>query len=271
LVPFTHPKLSSIKENEAFTVPDVVTQSPPLGLLATSELRSVTVGVPVEARIPPPLLAELLLNVELLRVTVVAPLTATPPPLAAELPLIVELVIEQLPSRHATPPPIPDGAELPLIVELFTIKEAEAEPELKIPPPPVPFDTLFETTMPVSVSVPPAFSTPPPFAALSPFEIVRPLIETVKAPFTRKTFDALFPETVSALAPGPVMVKFLVISIAPVVRVIGLARPAVKVIVLPSQASTTACRRLPLPLSLLVVTTGADVHTVWSSVSELPL
>jgi hypothetical protein len=206
--------------------------------------------------------AELSLSVELLRVTA-EPATPTPPPIDAELPLMVEFVTEQVPFKHESPPPEPAGAELPFTVEFFKISDAVGEPELEIPPPPpVPFDTLLAITTPSKVSIPPEFSTPPPSVALRPFEMVNPVTETVNAPFTLKIFEALFPEMVNAFAPGPVMVRFLPISIDPLVNVTGLARPAVKVMVPPSQASSTACRKLPLPPLLLFVTTGAAVHTV---------
>src|SRR5262245_59199882 len=60
---------------------------------------------------------------------------------------------------------------------------------------------------------------------------------------------------VNCAAPGPVMVRFLLMTSSPVVSVIRLI-PAAKLIVLPGQAAPIAARKLPGPPSLLFVTMG---------------
>src|ERR1041385_7176178 len=83
------------------------------------------------------------------------------------------------------------------------------------------------------------------------------------ATLTLKILLLLFPEIVNRLAAGPWIVRLLAIDNSPVVNVIGLVTwPAdmSNVIVLPTQASATACRNEPAPLSLLLVTIGEAIQ-----------
>src|SRR5215831_4804968 len=88
---------------------------------------------------------------------------------------------------------------------------------------------------------------------------------------TRKSDAAALSRcTVSVFAPDPEIVRFLPIVNSPEVRLI-VCGPAgrLKVIVAPSQASTIAWRKLPAPLSLVLVTTGAFRQIVTVVISEV--
>src|SRR5205814_1893443 len=64
--------------------------------------------------------------------------------------------------------------------------------------------------------------------------------------------------TFKRFAPGPCIVRFLLITICPLVILIGLTTVDMSnVIVLPGQASMIAWRKLPAPASLLFNTTGS--------------
>jgi hypothetical protein len=96
---------------------------------------------------------------------------------------------------------------------------------------------------------------------------VKPLIVAVAPWLMWKTRPPPPPDTDSRAAPGPEIVTSLPISIWPDVNVIGLVTLPANVIVLPGHALNTACRKLPRPLSALVVTTrpgieGPAGHTV---------
>src|SRR5258708_17530351 len=65
---------------------------------------------------------------------------------------------------------------------------------------------------------------------------------------------ALLPLTVRLAAPGPLMVRFLLMAIWPVVRVIVPVTPTLSV--LPAQALAIALRSDPAPASLVLVTEG---------------
>src|SRR6185369_9552723 len=82
---------------------------------------------------------------------------------------------------------------------------------------------------------------------------------------------ALLRVTVSRFAPGPSIVRFLLINNSPVVRVIGLVTLDIsKVIVLPAHAPLMIVRKEPGPLSLLLVTTVGPHGPVTTVGSLLP-
>src|SRR6266550_1451820 len=139
-------------------------------------------------------------------------------------------------------------------------------PKLIVPP----LTELPESVLLLTFNVP-ALLMPPPEATLNPLAIVRPSSVTV-APeaLMLKTRVPLLPERVSRFAPGPLIVRFLLITNSPVVSVMGLARPAAKVIVPPSQAWKIVSRRDPAPLSLLFVTTVGPQLTVIVAVANPP-
>src|SRR3954462_10373121 len=88
-----------------------------------------------------------------------------------------------------------------------------------------------------------------------------------------KTRERLSPLTVRRLAPGPVIVRFLLIASSPDARWIANAptpRP-LNVMKSVAHASAIAWRRLPAPLSFVVVTTGVAGHmlTLCAVVPEL--
>src|SRR5438552_8367266 len=127
-----------------------------------------------------------------------------------------------------------------------------------MPPPPPPFAApeLPLIVLLVRVSVPP-LKIPPPLADF-PLEIVRPEMFTTLPELILKMRKSGVPLavlriTVNRLAPGPVIVRLLSNSNSPDVNVMGLARPAAKVIVPPSQAWKIVSRKDPAPLSLLFV------------------
>ena len=97
-----------------------------------------------------------------------------------------------------------------------------------------------------------------------PLAMVSPLIVTVLPGLMLKMRDVpLVRCTVSRFAPGPVIVRCLSIVSWPLVRLIGLTMPPSNVIVLPGHASMIAWRKLPAPLSPLLVTViGVAVQAV---------
>src|SRR5262249_16861982 len=131
----------------------------------------------------------------------------------------------------AMPPPVPPKPESLLrTVLLLTFRV----PEL-----------LF--AMPAPVPTGPEF----PLATVSPDRVTIPGLPKA----TLKTRLALLPEIVNRFAPGPVIVRFLLMANWPVVSVIGLTTWFMsKLIVAPSHASSIACRSDPAPASLLLMT-----------------
>src|SRR3989442_10884193 len=108
-----------------------------------------------------------------------------------------------------------------------------------MPPPKLivlPLTELPESVLLLTFNVP-ALLMPPPEATLNPLAIVRPSSVTV-APeaLMLKTRVPLLPGRVNRIAPGPLIVRFLLITNSPVATLMGLARPAEKVIVLPGHA-----------------------------------
>src|SRR6266516_1348605 len=102
---------------------------------------------------------------------------------------------------------------------------------------------------------------PPPLFAC-PFAIVRLEIATVLPAATLNTRLLLFPFIVRPLVVGPLMVRLLSINSSPPVRTIGLVtRDISKVILAPTQLSMIAWRKLPDPLSSLLVTTDEAEQT----------
>jgi hypothetical protein len=121
---------------------------------------------------------------------------------------------------------------------------------LKIPPPSP--AVLPVTVSAVNVSVP-LLSMPPPCVEVFPFSIVNPEMVAVTPDSTTNTWDALLPLTAKRVAPGPVMVTFLVSSIAPAVRVMSGQEPD-KEMVSPAEAAETCPGSEPEPDPLQFVT-----------------
>lgn len=123
------------------------------------------------------------------------------------------------------------------------------------------------------------FRTPPPRSP-APFDMVNPEIETLMLPdVMSKTRNCEVPPAVErcivkAFAPGPDMVKPLLISNSPLVRMMMLADGREKVIVSPEAASLMAWRKEPGPLSLVLVTVRIDdgaakmVPIVWCRIDR---
>ncbi len=65
--------------------------------------------------------------------------------------------------------------------------------------------------------------------------------------------------TVNRSAPGPLIVRLLLINNSALVSVIAVSPPA-KSIVSPAAASRIACRSVPAPLSALLVTVRANAE-----------
>ncbi len=159
--------------------------------------------------------------------------------------------------------------ELPEIV-LLLIFIVPPEPDLKMPPPLPPLASpakLPEMVQPVIVTVPkvplrmPPPTEPPGVPTALPLEMVRPEMVTGKKPVPPLRSKmrncgvppALLRCTVNTLAPGPVIVRSLLINNSALVSVI-VVRPEAKLIVSPDAASRIACRSEPAPLSLVLVT-----------------
>src|SRR5712691_11081062 len=126
------------------------------------------------------------------------------------------------------------SAELPLIVLLvrFTVPP----PEFKMPPPK--FAELTEIAQPLTVKLPPLKMPPPRLRPdRSPPVMVRPEMVTLKLPEEIWKMPnlgipgpMLLRWTVNRLAPGPLIVRSLLINNAALVRLI-VVRPAAKLIV----------------------------------------
>ncbi|HEX4610736.1 MAG TPA: hypothetical protein VH092_21280 [Urbifossiella sp.] len=225
-----------------------------------------TVRVP-SVRIAPPKYSaprpELLSKVEAATVTVAPELTRRPAPsapLAPWLPLIVVAVrVAVAPPPTNTPPPSPAFANVFVLAEIVLLMIVSVPVSTATPPPFRP-DVLAVTMSWSSVRLPPVSRAPPPSsaAALRPLVIVSPEIVTV-APVMSNTRKALFPLTVSCVAPGPVMVRSPVMagSAALVAVMVWPARLGSKVMLsapAAAFASVMAWRSDPAPVSLVVVT-----------------
>jgi hypothetical protein len=146
-----------------------------------------------------------------------------------------------LPLSFITPPPprIPPKS-LPVKLSEMVQSVSVNTPALRIPPPPGPSDT-------------------------SPFEIVIPEIETVTPglmlKIRKQTTSMHLAVTVKRLAPGPVMMRFLLIANSPLIRVTVVTFGA-KVIVSPDEASRIAWRNDPAPLSFPLQTAYPPGHGV---------
>src|SRR6266516_2795380 len=114
------------------------------------------------------------------------------------------------------------------------------------------------TVPPPLLERPPLRIPPPRSPGALPLAIVKPLIKALtleeailkmrKLPAPRRT--------VSRFAPGPLIVRFLLINNSPLVRLIGLTTLDIsKVIVLPAHALAIMSRSELGPLSLLLLTT----------------
>src|SRR5438067_2665930 len=103
---------------------------------------------------------------------------------------------------------------------------------------------------------------PPPKLTSDPRVMVKPDSATLKLPEAilkmrnpgaSAGIPSVLRRTVNRFAPGPLIVRFLLISNSPLVRLIVL-RPAAKLMVSPDAASRIACRNVPPPLSPPLVT-----------------
>src|SRR5207237_441994 len=119
-------------------------------------------------------------------------------------------------------------------------------------PPPAMVARLPERVLLLSISVP-ELTIPPPVSAL-PFWMVRPEIATVKPLPISNTLDELFPLIVRLEAPGPLIVRFLLIKSSPLVSVMVAGRVRLKLMVSPGAAAAIASRSDPGPLSAWFVT-----------------
>ena len=84
--------------------------------------------------------------------------------------------------------------------------------------------------------------------------MVRPEIVTVTPLLIEKTWPLALPFTVSWLAAGPLIVRFLAIVNRPDSVMVQGQPLRLKMIVSPAAASAIAWRKLPAPLSLVLVT-----------------
>ena len=126
-----------------------------------------------------------------------------------------------------------------------------------MPPPFAAVVALSRTTQPSIVKIA-SLEIPPPSLAAAPPEIVRLLSRMIfEVPMNENTRLALLPLTLMTFAPGPLIVKSLLILICPLVSVIVPFKPSAKETAPPSQALIMACRKLPAPLSLRFVTTAS--------------
>lgn len=206
-----------------------------------------------EFEMPPPELAVLFVTVLLLRFSVPGPpLTIPPPdwPFAAVLPLIVLLVMFILPEVfwQTAPPPEKKNALLllsvlllilivpPLILATAPPHDGDRLPvrvlpmilrvpllKLQMPPPPPVLEVLLLTAQFKTVRVPrPVLLTPP--CELVPFVRVKPDNITVSelGIDAEKTAVCEPAEMVSALAPGPLIARLLLVPRAPLVKLMGL-------------------------------------------------
>lgn len=185
---------------------------------------SLTVAVPAPLRIPPPWPGNVLLVLLeiVLSVTLRMPVLEIPPPLGAVLPESV----------------LPVSVRFPL---------------LEIPPPlaKVPEALLPEIVLPVSVRLP-LLRIPPPSPAIAPFAMVSPEMVTCTPELMVNTRVVLPPLTARLVAPGPVMVRLLSMTIGPDVKVmVAQGGLSAKLMVSPPAGfeAATACRRDPAPLS----------------------
>ncbi len=141
-------------------------------------------------------------------------------------------------------------------------------PPPRIPPKSLPVK-LSEMVQSVSVNTPALRIPPPPGYPRIPFEIVIPEIETVTPGLMLKTRKETkaggFVVMVKRLAPGPVMVRFLLITNSPLIRVTVVTLGA-KVIVSPDEASRIACRNDSAPLSFPLQTAYPPGHGVGAGV-----
>src|SRR5438477_4963856 len=145
-------------------------------------------------------------------------------------------------------------------------------PKLEMPPPAL--ARLWSMAQLVTVKTPVVwFKMPPPpsLPGAFPLKIVRPEIAALKFPKAMIKMPKLMPLfmlrcTVSLSAPGPLIVRFLLIINSPLVSVIGLLTLGAKIILLPAQALAMMKRREPDdPSSRLLVTTGLMQPGSWSA------
>ena len=252
---------------------DSLSMPPPVGPQSKAQLLS--------AMLPDTVLAS----------TVAMPLLSMPAPSPTQLPkqldpgavlvvlpeTVLSVTVRVPPARFSMPPPAaPQAAEQPALallsemVESVTVRVPVAS--FSIPPPeapqlpPQPALTLLLVTVASATVRVPSFSMPPPELPQGPPQVmseapsstVIPEMVAVTPGSTWKTWAALLPLTASWAAPGPLMVRLVVMSMGPLVRRMGVAggQETAKVMVSPGAAVATAWRRDPAPLSRQVVTVG---------------
>ena len=149
-----------------------------------------------------------------------------------------------------------------MIVQLLTT----SVPLLAIPPPlsllmlPVSVDAVRFSPAPLCTKMPAPNVPGCPFAIVR-FEIV---VLTLPAISKMRKLPALR-STVNKFAPGPLIVRDLLINSSPLVRLIGLTTLGAKVIVSPPQALAIMKRSEPDPVSLLLVTSVLPQPGSWSA------
>ena len=121
--------------------------------------------------------------------------------------------------------------------------------------------------------MPPPAGKPLPLSVPVPPEMVMPEIVAVAAFWkTEKLAAAESRCTVNKAEPGPVIVMLLVIPNPPEVSVIVCGpEPRLTVIVSPSCASAIASRKLPGPLSAVLLTTGPGSLSATSTIVTVAL
>ncbi len=185
-----------------------------------------------------------------------------PPPLAAKLLAMIESMTSTVPENTKIPPPsFVTGLvnDPPLL--LMSVRMMVSVPLLlKTPPPKVAVFPVM--TISVSVRLPALLTAPPAEPVrVTPEMLAVALDEAVKM----LPFDALpgILLIVNNSAPGPAIVMFFSILMPPEKSAIVVGIEGLKVIVLPAQASATACLSVPGPESDPLMTTGFVVQTAF--------
>ena len=213
------------------------------------------------AVVPP--VTVLLTNVQLVNVPMALPvavetrLTTAPaaPVPAPELVLNVQLVIvsvEVVPAvlvLITAPPRAAAVFEVNSVLLTFIVPPALFEMAPPFPVPPVAALPVNRQSLTVTLNAP-ALDSPPPPPATLPLEIVSPEIVT-GVPVTLKTLTAPPPLTVMLLTPGPTIVMLFATARVLVTVIVPVTENP---IVPPVLTSSKACRRLPEPLLLRLVT-----------------
>src|SRR5262249_35004479 len=146
--------------------------------------------------------------------------------------------------------------ELPDTVQANKLKVPKS---FQIPPPPN-VAVLWDTMTPVINRKAPLMRMPPPPKA-EPSVMVSPEIVTLAAAPIWNTFDWWLPLSVTRLAPGPLIVRFFSILMAPAFKVMVAPGLRLNPMTSPGAASMTACLSEPAPKSAVVVTVKVAADT----------